>query len=169
MSYGARELAAGFRTVRKNTILIAEDIPADQYSFRAAPDIRTAGEMLAHIAVSTWWALQVHGGDRKSHVSFDDWRQLGAESAAQERALDGKAAILEALRQRGDEFAAFLESLDDNVLAEEVTFPPQVQPPSRSRLEMLLSVKEHEMHHRGQLMLIERLIGIVPHLTRARS
>jgi hypothetical protein len=22
------------------------------------------------------------------------------------------------------------------------------------------------MHHRGQLMLIERLIGIVPHLTR---
>jgi uncharacterized damage-inducible protein DinB len=27
-------------------------------------------------------------------------------------------------------------------------------------------VKEHEMHHRGQLMLIERIIGIVPHLTR---
>jgi uncharacterized damage-inducible protein DinB len=31
---------------------------------------------------------------------------------------------------------------------------------------MILSVKEHEMHHRGQLMLIERIIGIVPHLTR---
>jgi uncharacterized damage-inducible protein DinB len=31
---------------------------------------------------------------------------------------------------------------------------------------MLLSVKEHEMHHRGQLMLIERILGIVPHLTR---
>jgi uncharacterized damage-inducible protein DinB len=31
---------------------------------------------------------------------------------------------------------------------------------------MLLSVKEHEMHHRGQLMLIERMLGIVPHLTR---
>jgi uncharacterized damage-inducible protein DinB len=31
---------------------------------------------------------------------------------------------------------------------------------------MILSVKEHEMHHRGQLMLIERVIGIVPHLTR---
>ena len=31
---------------------------------------------------------------------------------------------------------------------------------------MILSVKEHEMHHRSQLMLIERLIGIVPHLTR---
>jgi len=31
---------------------------------------------------------------------------------------------------------------------------------------MILSVKEHEMHHRGQLMLIERMIGIVPHITR---
>ena len=31
---------------------------------------------------------------------------------------------------------------------------------------MIMSVKEHEMHHRGQLMLIERMLGIVPHLTR---
>ena len=31
---------------------------------------------------------------------------------------------------------------------------------------MLLSPKEHEMHHRAQLMLVERLLGIVPHLTR---
>jgi uncharacterized damage-inducible protein DinB len=34
------------------------------------------------------------------------------------------------------------------------------------RFEMILSVKEHEMHHRGQLMLVERMIGLVPHLTR---
>jgi uncharacterized damage-inducible protein DinB len=27
-------------------------------------------------------------------------------------------------------------------------------------------VKEHEMHHRGQLMLVERMLGITPHLTR---
>jgi uncharacterized damage-inducible protein DinB len=32
---------------------------------------------------------------------------------------------------------------------------------------MILSAKEHEMHHRGQLMLMQRMIGIVPHLTRA--
>jgi uncharacterized damage-inducible protein DinB len=31
---------------------------------------------------------------------------------------------------------------------------------------MLMTVKEHEMHHRGQLMLIERMLGITPHLTR---
>ena len=40
---------------------------------------------------------------------------------------------------------------------------------AKGRFEMLLSVKEHEMHHRGQLMLIERQLGIVPHLTRERE
>ena len=32
-----------------------------------------------------------------------------------------------------------------------------------------MGVKEHEMHHRAQLMLIERMLGIVPHLTRQRE
>ena len=29
-----------------------------------------------------------------------------------------------------------------------------------------MAPKEHEMHHRGQLMLVERMLGITPHLTR---
>jgi uncharacterized damage-inducible protein DinB len=39
-------------------------------------------------------------------------------------------------------------------------------PSSKSRFEMLLGPKEHEMHHRGQLMLVQRMLGKVPHLTR---
>lgn len=35
--YGPKELAESFRTVRKNTIRIAEDIPEEKYGFRAAP------------------------------------------------------------------------------------------------------------------------------------
>jgi uncharacterized damage-inducible protein DinB len=34
---------------------------------------------------------------------------------------------------------------------------------------MILGTKEHEMHHRAQLTVIERLLGIVPHLTRSRQ
>jgi uncharacterized damage-inducible protein DinB len=34
---------------------------------------------------------------------------------------------------------------------------------------MVLSSKEHEMHHRGQLMLMQRQLGIVPHVTRQRE
>jgi uncharacterized damage-inducible protein DinB len=89
--------------------------------------------------------------------------QRANEAAA---ALTTKAKILDALRTEGDKFAAFLESFPDEALAERVKYPEGMQPPDKSRFEMLLAAKEHEMHHRGQLMVIERLLGIVPHLTR---
>ena len=44
--------------------------------------------------------------------------------------------------------------------------PPGAPQATKSRFEMLLSAKEHEMHHRGQLMTMQRMIGQVPHLTR---
>lgn len=53
MTYGGKEFATAFRTVRKNTIQVAEDIPQSSYGFSAAPDVRTVGQMLTHIAVST--------------------------------------------------------------------------------------------------------------------
>jgi uncharacterized damage-inducible protein DinB len=167
--YGGRELAAAFRTVRKNTTQIAEDIPADKYDFRAVPEVHSVAEELAHIAASTSWVLQLHGVDRKTFVSFEDFGQYTANARALERSLTTRDAILEALRKHGEEFAAWLETLADEQLHEHVSFPAPVHPPSRSRFEMLLGVKEHEMHHRGKLMLVERLIGIVPHLTRARQ
>src|SRR5215472_17593242 len=39
--YGGKELAEAFRTVRKNTIQIAEDIPEAEYSLEAAPEVRS--------------------------------------------------------------------------------------------------------------------------------
>ena len=39
--YGSKELAAAFRTVRNNTIKIAEEIPEDKYDFRLTPDTRS--------------------------------------------------------------------------------------------------------------------------------
>jgi len=42
-------------------------------------------------------------------------------------------------------------------------------PGGKSRFEMLINSKEHYMHHRAKLMVIERLLGIVPHLTRNRQ
>ena len=50
--YGGKALADSFRTVRKNTLAIAEDIPEAQFDFRAVPEVRSVAEMLSHIAVS---------------------------------------------------------------------------------------------------------------------
>ena len=39
--YGGKEMAAAFRTVRENTMKIAEEIPEDKYSFKPANESRT--------------------------------------------------------------------------------------------------------------------------------
>ena len=163
--YDAKNLGQSFRTVRKNTIQIAEEIPEDKYEFSPAEGTRTVGQTLKHIAVSTNWPLHAHG-ERLTEIKFEMFPDVMAKAAAAEAKLQTKADILKALQENGDEFAAFVEGLSDDVLAETVSFPPQANMPAKTRFEMLLSSKEHEMHHRGQLMLVERMLGITPHLTR---
>src|SRR5262249_15778602 len=85
---------------------------------------------------------------------------------ADEAAPHSKIEILTRLTEGGNGFAHFLESLSEGFLAEPVSFPAGMTPPTKSRFEMLLGVKEHETHHRAQLMMMERMVGIVPHLTR---
>jgi hypothetical protein len=164
--YGPKEMAASFRTVRANTLKIAEEIPEEKYGFRAAPACRSVAETLVHIAMGARLQEQIHFVEhRDSLVGFDFFGLLGKISA-EEQATRSKAQILEMLRTQGEKFATALEGLSENFLAEIVTYPQGMVPPTKSRFEMLLAPKEHEMHHRGQLMLIERTIGIVPHLTR---
>ena len=164
--YGGKELAASFRTVRKNTIAIAQDIPEEKYSFRAAPDTRSVGELLAHIAVAYNFQHTVHAVEKRSNLAGFDFPSLMQKLTAEEKRPRSKEEVRELLRTTGDTWGGFLEGLQDSFLAEQVAMPQGANPASRTRFDMILSVKEHEMHHRGQLMLIERILGIVPHLTR---
>jgi uncharacterized damage-inducible protein DinB len=166
--YGGKELAAAFRTVRKNTIQTAQDIPEDKYDFKASPESRTVAQTLAHIACGTNFALHIHG-ERVDNLAKLNFPEMMQKAAADESKLRSKKEILAALQSNGDKFTAFLESLPESVLAESVAMPPGADPASKTRFEMLLSPKEHEMHHRAQLMTVQRMLGVVPHLTRARQ
>jgi uncharacterized damage-inducible protein DinB len=166
--YGGKNLADSFRTVRKNTLAIAEEIPEDKYGFRATPDVMSVGEILAHLAISPMWQIDVHG-PKIAHITFELFGARLQQAKAEEAALRTKAEIVAALKDNGERFASFLEGLDEATLASVVTFPPPVEPASKTRFEMLLGPKEHEMHHRGQLMMIQRMIGQVPPLTRRRQ
>ncbi len=164
--YGGKELAESFRTVRKNTLAIAEDIPEDKYSFRPMPDARSVAELLAHISLSNGFQKQIHALERRTTLEGFDFPALMKRMSAEEKTPRSKAQLIELLTKEGEAWAKWLEGLDDNFLGEVLTMPQGGAPPSRTRFDMVLSVKEHEMHHRGQLMLIERILGIVPHLTR---
>lgn len=162
--YGGKELANAFRTVRKNTVQVAEDIPETQYGYVAAPDCRSVGRMFAHIAVSVSFWDEVHRKQRRTTMQGIDFSAMSARAEDDESKPRSKAETIELLRNEGEQFAAWLETLTPEFLAETVTEPDGKT--ARSRLESLLGAKEHEMHHRAQLMLIERQLGIVPHLTR---
>src|SRR6266571_7485059 len=162
-SYGAKDLASAFRTVRKNTIQVAEDIPESRYGFVAAPDVRTVARMLTHVAIATRIWEEVHKRGLTTLVGFDFFGMMDRFNA-EEAKPRSKAEILDLLRTEGEQFAAWLETLTPEVLAETVTEPDGKS--AKTRFERLLGAKEHEMHHRAQLMLIERQLGIVPHLTK---
>jgi uncharacterized damage-inducible protein DinB len=167
--YGGKELGSSFRTVRKNTMQIADDIPEEKYSFRPTPDSRSVAETLIHIAVSNKFQEEIHAKQKLHSLEGFNFPALMQAMMAEEKTHRNKGEILEMLRSGGETWARWLEGLSDSFLGESVSMPPGGSPPSRTRFDMVLSVKEHEMHHRAQLMLIERLMGIVPHLTRARQ
>jgi len=164
--YGPKELGAAFRTVRNNTIAVAQDIPEDKYDFQPAPGSRTIAQTLLHMNFAPSLALRIHRDDRRHNMDGFDFPSFLKKAQAAEQGTHSKAEIIETLRTTGDEVAGWLESLTDDFLAEIVTFPAGMQPPTKTRFEMLLGLKEHEMHHRGQLMMMERMVGVVPHLTR---
>ena len=164
--YGAKDLAAAFRTVRKNTLIVAEDIPEDKYGYRPAEGTKTVGELLTHIALGPKFQEQINLIEKRSTLEGFDFMALMTALMAEQAKPRTKAEIITLLKDGGEKFATAVEALSDDFLGQAVLMPPGAPQTSRTRFDMLMSVKEHEMHHRGQLMLIERMLGITPHLTR---
>ncbi len=168
VNYGGKELAASFRTVRKNTIQVAEDIPESKYDFKATPDTRTIAQTLVHIAYGSEFMLHIND-NKITDMTKVNFPELFEKIRAEESKVRNKTEIIALLQAQGDRFASYLEGLPDSFLDGVLTMPPGGTPATRTRFDMLLGPKEHEMHHRGQLMLLERMVGVVPHLTRQRE
>ncbi len=169
--YGAADLARSFRVVRKNTLAAAADIPEDQYDFRPAPGCRSVREILAHIAVSSTGNFQGHAVRKVTTFIGVDFPALIRERQEREQRLASasKDELIALLRDDGEQWGAYLDSVTEDELGVIIPFPEPAVPRTKSRFEMFLSAKEHEMHHRAQLMVFQRLLGIVPHLTRERQ
>jgi uncharacterized damage-inducible protein DinB len=164
--YGAKEMADSFLTVRKNTIIIAEEIGEEHYGFRPTPESRSVGQLLTHIAVVPQMQEEIHAIEKRTTLDGFDFPGFMMRIMEEEQSARPKAKIIELLQTEGDRFGGWLGSVSDEFLGQRVTMPAGMVPASKTRFEMLLGLKEHEMHHRAQLMLIERLLGMVPHLTR---
>ena len=161
--YGLEQLVESARTVRKNTILIAEDIPEKDYGYRPTRESRSVAETLVHIALLSQAARLLH---KEASLENFNFGELVRKSEIEEQHPRSKNEIVELPRTEGEGWYLWLETLPETELTEQVHMPGGG---SKSRFEVLLGTKEHEMHHRAQLTVIERMLGIVPHLTRNRQ
>jgi uncharacterized damage-inducible protein DinB len=166
LDYGPKDLAESFRAARRDTVIIAEEVGEEHYGFSPASGSRTVAQCLIHMAMAPKIQQQFHSINRFDKAQGAVLIRFAATVSAEEHAPRSKAQIVGLLRDGGEEFARWLEDLPPDFLDERVAVEPGR---TKTRFEVILRVKEHEIHHRGQLMLIERMIGIVPHTTRDKG
>jgi len=166
LDYGPKDLADSFRAARKDSVIIAEEIGEEHYGFSPAPGTRTVAQLLIHMATAPKVQQQFHSINRFDKAQAADLVRFALTVSVEEQSARGKEQILGLLRQGGEQFAQWLEDLAPDFLDERVAVEPGK---TKTRFEVILRVKEHEIHHRGQLMLIERMIGLVPHTTRDKA
>src|SRR5438093_1127760 len=121
--YGLADLASSFRTVRKNTLIIAEEIGEDHYNFRIAPETRTVAQLLIHVALTPNLQTQIHSAERRTTLEGFDFFGFAGRMAAEEQSPRTKAEIIAMLRDGGERFAQWLDGLSDSFLGERVSMP----------------------------------------------
>ena len=103
--YGGKELAAAFRTVRDNTVKMAEEIPEEKYSFSATPETKTIGQTLTHLAVSTGFQHHVHS-NKVTDMNTVNFGELFQKFGAEEAKPRTKAELIAFLKTEGNTFAS---------------------------------------------------------------
>jgi uncharacterized damage-inducible protein DinB len=156
------EICEGWQEVRIGLIKEVESIPADQFGFRAAEGSRSVLEILQHIVE----AERVLAGE----ICRDDtnlmrvpFPELIAEYAGQVKESATRDAILELLRRSLDETTQRLREFGDEKLEQMMMRFDGKQLLKRVMLNFIVS---HEMYHRGQVTVYQRLLGVEPALTK---
>jgi uncharacterized damage-inducible protein DinB len=144
--------------------LVAEvlNVPADRLDFRPAPESRTARELVQHILVV---ATMMAGELTRETTDFTatSWPKLMSTYGRAARRAKTRAQLVTLLRgQFRDAERRFRAAGELNLFQLMTNFDGS----RGTKLAWFHHGVAHEMYHRGQLALYERLLGIEPALTR---
>ena len=78
-------MADSFRTVRKNTLVIADEIGEEHYGFHAASGTRTVAQTLVHIALVPGLQEHIHGVARLTTLEGFDFPAFFGPVIAEEQ------------------------------------------------------------------------------------
>jgi uncharacterized damage-inducible protein DinB len=149
-----------WRDVRNGLIEEIEKIPDDQMSFRATPDTRSIAEILQHI-VETQKILVGETCRDDSNLLRQSFAAHGQEYAPGVRQVTDKRGLIELLQSSMEAAEALVQSRAD--LWDAPMNGITGQPTTKGAI--LMFAISHEMYHRGQLTVFERLLNIEPVLT----
>lgn len=155
------EIRGQWQDVRNGLIREVELIPGDRLDFRAAPETRSVIELLHHIIETE----RVLAGEmcRDNTDLKRGFPAMIAEFAGNVKEATTKEAVLDLLRSSIAETHEMVRRFGDANFAKMMTrFDGREQP----KYLMLSFTVSHEMYHRGQLTVYQRLLGIEPALTQ---
>src|SRR5207245_2487504 len=154
-----------WKTARLDTAQAVEDFPPAELDFKATPDLMTFGELARHI-LDAGHALTGMLLDGVDNLATPQFREMIARYRPQLPERLDAATLASELRKSIETRSAELAAKGDDFFSGIITrFDGQ----RVTRLEMLQSIKEHELTHRSQMFVYLRLKGIVPATTRRRQ
>ncbi len=153
-------LIESWSEVRAGLIKEASLIPEGQFSFRATPDTRSVSEVLQHI-VQTQKLLVGEACRADANLGRQSFADHIAEYASEVAAVIDKNGLIELLRSSMETSEASIRSCCDGLETMRRFDGREV-----SKLDVMNFAVAHEMYHRGQLTVYERLLGIEPALTQ---
>lgn len=156
----AQTVMKSWKDVRNGLIDEVEKIPDDQMSFRATPDTRSIAEILQHI-VETQKILVGETCRENSNLLRQSLAAHGQEYASGVRDVTDKQGLIELLRNSMNESEANV--VDHADMWDAPMNGLTGQPTTKGAI--LAFASSHEMYHRGQLTVYERLLNIEPVLT----
>jgi len=158
----AETLCEKWQEVRGGLMKEVELISADQFSFRATPESRSVIELLHHV-IEAERVITGEACRENSDLSRASFPELIAEYAGETQKATTKEAILALLGSSLEGTKSAIRKLGDEKLQENMT---RLDGKAMPRGELLNFIIAHEMYHRGQLTVYQRLLGIEPALTQ---
>ena len=154
-------IISSWKDVRTGLIGEVEQIPEEQFSFRASPDTRSISELVQHVIESQKFLVgeTCRAESNLRRQSFPDHLK---EYAADVRLVTDKAGLVGLLGTSMEETEACLQASADR-MSDSIT---GLDGKPKIKSDFLTFVISHEMYHRGQLTVYERLLGIEPQLTQ---
>jgi uncharacterized damage-inducible protein DinB len=138
-------------TIRKNLAEAAQAMPADEYSFRPTPDVRTFAQLVGHVINANWFFCS-QAKEEKSPATTNHEQ------------LTDKAALVKAL----NDSLAYCDEAYSSTTDANFNRPVQMQgglgmrPTNTVRGAILIFNTTHNNEHYGNIVVYMRLKGHVP-------